>query len=209
MSTISIEPLDGSAPFEMKRVNGSDTDLAGVIGNVSFWVDCDDVPTASLLATHLTVPMATFAAASRTVNRCHTSQLRATAGQGGMGLGNVMKVLRLTNVSDAPCRLYGYPGLQLLDNNHRTMPTQVSRGDTYFRPDPGAGRVTLGPGETASFVAAWGHVPPGPELCPASGFVRLTPPDETDYLTIPVAMDACNGWIQVTALVAGANGPPQ
>jgi hypothetical protein len=163
---------------------------------------------ATLAQTH-SVPTTALVQNTRAARRCHTSQLLARPGEGGVGLGNVMTVLTLTNVSDVPCRLYGYPGIQMLDSNHRAIPTHVARGDTYFRLDPGPTRVFVGPNETASFVAAWGHVPPGPELCAASTYVRLTPPDETDYLTIPVAIDACAGGIFVTAIVAGANGPPQ
>jgi len=53
---IRIEPVDGSAPFDMSRVNGSDTDLAGTIGETqSFIVDCDDVRTAEFIAARLRI----------------------------------------------------------------------------------------------------------------------------------------------------------
>jgi hypothetical protein len=98
----------------------------------------------------------------------------------------------------------------MLDSNHRAMPTDVSRGDTYFGRDPGPNRVVVGPNEIASFLAAWGHVPTSPERpCATSTYVQLTPPDETEYLVTPAAIDACGGSIRVTAIVAGSNGPPQ
>jgi hypothetical protein len=56
-STIHIQPVDGSPAFDMVRVEGSDTDLGGTIGETqSFIVDCDDPPTAQLVAAHITLP---------------------------------------------------------------------------------------------------------------------------------------------------------
>ena len=40
---------------------------------------------------------------------CRASQIRASAGRGGVGLGHVLSVVVLTNVSGSSCSLSGYP----------------------------------------------------------------------------------------------------
>jgi hypothetical protein len=69
------------------------------------------------------------------------------------------------------------------------------------------------PGATASFLAAWVEVPTdGDDMrgCPASAYAHLTPPDETDHLTLPISINACaHGAVFVTAMVAGSDGPSQ
>jgi hypothetical protein len=55
-SVVRITPVDGSPPFDMKRIEGVDTDLSGAVGSTTFNVDCDDLPTAESVATHLILP---------------------------------------------------------------------------------------------------------------------------------------------------------
>ena len=42
-----------------------------------------------------------------------------------MAAGNALGVYVLQNTSATTCRLFGYPGLQMLDSNHRPVPTTV------------------------------------------------------------------------------------
>jgi hypothetical protein len=57
-SAVRIEPVDGAAPFEMLRVEGSDTDLSGrTAGSEVFVVDCDDLATAEHVASYMTLPI--------------------------------------------------------------------------------------------------------------------------------------------------------
>lgn len=145
------------------------------------------------------------------LERCHTSQLSATAGEGGVGLGNAFRIVVLTNISAARCRLNGYPGVQRLDGGRQPMATTLRRGATYFRRDPGPVEVVLAPGATASFALGWNHNPgpsDPPTGCAASALAAVTPPDESAPLVVAVPIDACDqGSMSTTAVVAGPDGP--
>ena len=55
-SLLQVQPINRSPAFKMSRVEASDTDLVGRIGDSqSFIVDCDDISTAQLVASYLTV----------------------------------------------------------------------------------------------------------------------------------------------------------
>src|SRR5207302_6012161 len=83
--------------------------------------------------------------------RCHTNEVTVRGGGGGVGLGNVLGVYVLANKSTTTCRLFGYPGLQMLDSNHRPVPTMVTRGGAYMFPAQTPSRVIMPPGGVASF----------------------------------------------------------
>ncbi|MFN2608268.1 MAG: DUF4232 domain-containing protein [Acidimicrobiales bacterium] len=143
--------------------------------------------------------------------RCHTSDLTATAGDKGVALGNVGVVVALVNQGSTRCRLQGYPGVSLVDGVGARMPTDVARGGSYVFPDPAPATVDLVPGGAASFGLGWNHTPTGEyatTTCPASASVAVIPPGETAALVVPLAVDVCPGSpVAVTALLAGAAGP--
>jgi Protein of unknown function (DUF4232) len=116
--------------------------------------------------------------------RCSAATLSGEITASDAGAGNRYAKLVVTNTSKAPCTLYGYGGLQLIDAAGRSAPTNLSR-----RPDPGPALVTLQPGQQAFKNLHWGAVPDGSEPTtgpcePESTGATVIPPDETQPFTI-------------------------
>lgn len=117
----------------------------------------------------------------------------------------------LTNTSSRTCTIDGYAGFQLLGANGADLPTNVVRGSTFFRADPGPHPITLAPGQSAWADLARTDVPTGSEnvmQCePPIARLEVTPPDETTQLVAPLAGVACNhGRLDTTAFAQGS-GP--
>jgi len=143
--------------------------------------------------------------------RCHTSQVTVREGRGGVGAGNILGVYVLANTSATTCRLFGYPGLQMLDSNHRPVPTTVTRGGAYMFPALAPSRVILPPGGIASFSVGYVDVAPGDEppsvQCVPSTYVEITPPDERQPLLVSSSIAPCgHGAIIVSPVVSGEDG---
>lgn len=118
------------------------------------------------------------------VERCHTSMLSGNVQRGEPGAGQRYAELVLTNTSGETCTLYGYGGMQLIDENGDPLPTDVER-----TPSPGPEVVRLAPGDSASATLHWTAVPhqgePTDGPCqPRPASAQVIPPDETDPLTV-------------------------
>ncbi|MCI2423803.1 DUF4232 domain-containing protein [Saccharopolyspora sp. K220] len=118
------------------------------------------------------------------VERCHTSMLSGSLAQPDAGAGQRYAELVLRNSSSETCTLYGYGGMQLIDQSGRPLPTDMTRV-----PNPGPTLITLAPGETASATLHWTAVPhegePEDAPCqPTPARAEVIPPDETDPLSI-------------------------
>src|SRR5207244_580150 len=143
--------------------------------------------------------------------RCHTSQVTVRTGKGGVGAGNVLAVFVLENTSARTCRLFGYPGLQMLNANHRPVPTTVTRGAAYMFSAHAPSRVVMPPGGIASFSVGYGEIPSGDEpasvQCVPSTYIEITPPDEHLPLLLSGTMAPCgHGEIFVSPVVSGEGG---
>jgi len=86
------------------------------------------VSTTNLLGdagtTSTTAP--TTASGAAGMAKCTVDKLKVTAKDGDAGSGHRSVVLLFTNVSAAPCRLFGYPGVAALDA-HDTQVAQARR----------------------------------------------------------------------------------
>lgn len=134
------------------------------------------------------------------VSRCHTGMLDGALKRGSPGAGQRYAELTLRNTGDSTCTLYGYPGLELLDESGSTLPTDVSR-----TADPGPDTLRLAPDETSSAQLHWSVVPSGTDPAgsscePVPAGVTITPPDETDSFRLDWNHGrVCGGDIDVTA----------
>jgi hypothetical protein len=150
---------------------------------------------APTTAAPTTSPSHASAAATPASSRCHTGQLTAAFGQQGAAAGTILGYVRLTNTGGVTCTLFGYIGMGLLDADKRPLPSKVVRGG-------GMGSekqlpktlVTLAPGQVAHVQYSFGDVPVGAQTeCPASTYVQITPPDETDFLLVTQHLAPCGG----------------
>lgn len=140
-----------------------------------------------------------------TIPACRSADLRATESQGDAGVGNRSTVYVLTNATQDPCRLYGYPGMAFLDAAGATLRDTVARGSAYLFTDPGLAAVVLQPAESASYSLGW-SVANG-AVCATAATVEITPPDDTGHLTIPSQVVVCPGRpLTVSAVVPGVRG---
>ena len=129
--------------------------------------------------------------------RCHTDQLQARV----QSAAATITVVSLTDTAAAPCVLEGYVRLELLDRTGAVLAVQPTR-----LTDVPTRRLTLRPGGAAVFelharpTAAGGA--PCTLVTPAR--LRITPPDETDALTVDAgpAASGCDSQYGVTAMQA-------
>ncbi|GAA4851724.1 DUF4232 domain-containing protein [Saccharopolyspora rosea] len=117
-------------------------------------------------------------------DRCHTSMLTGAVQQADAGAGQRYGELVLRNTSDETCTLYGYGGMQLLGSDGKALPTTMKRS-----PNPGPSLIRLAPGQSAQATLHWTVVPhsgePTDGQCqPTPVRAYVTPPDETDPLTV-------------------------
>ncbi len=113
--------------------------------------------------------------------RCHTSMLSAHVRLGSPGAGQRYAFLVLTNSSGVTCRVFGYPGMQLVTSSGASIATNV------VRTSPSPQLVTVRPGAHVYSQLHWTVVPASNETSnpcePTPAAVHVTPPDETAALT--------------------------
>jgi Protein of unknown function (DUF4232) len=116
--------------------------------------------------------------------RCRTGELSAGLGWVEGAAGGRFSAVTLTNRSRHSCTVYGYGGLQLLDANHRPVPTRQLR-DRTVRPS----LLLLRPGLSVHADVRWSAIPnPGDSQtgpCQRQpAYLLVTPPDETRLLGV-------------------------
>jgi hypothetical protein len=144
----------------------------------------------------------TAASAAYVPHRCYVSELAAGLHGSQAGLGNRGIIVTLTDISDASCRLSGYPGLGLRDAAGRALRTVTRPGPTYFDPDPGRRLIVLSPGETVSADVAFG-VMGSPGNSVLASYLEITPPGGHRSFVLRIPYGAAlvyRGRLDVTAL---------
>ena len=147
-------------------------------------------------------PVTVAAAATAYVpHRCYVGDLAAGLHGSQAGLGNRGFFLALTNISDASCRLSGYPRLGLREAAGRALRSITRPGPTYFDPDPGRKLIVLSPGETVSADVAFG-VAGSPGNSVLASYLEITPPGGHRYFVLRIPYGAAlvyRGRVDVTA----------
>lgn len=150
-------------------------------------------------------------ASSPAIGRCHTTGLSVTMTEdyGMTGSGGRGGWLTLTNTSAGRCRVYGYPGLQLVTADGEAIPTTVRRAVTS-RGGPSV-LLTLAPGGKAYAWLTWNAQPdvdePQQGVCqPQPAKIKVIPPDETTQVSADWPGDpVCrHGVLSVDAFQASA-----
>ena len=102
------------------------------------------------------------------------------------------------------CRLFGYPGAQMVSSGGDTLKTIVIRGGNFFpdssrKPTP---PVVLQPGQAARFSFGWSdnnETGGSPASCPArQARLKVTPPNDFSTLAVSlkgVTFAPCDGKI--------------
>lgn len=142
--------------------------------------------------------------------RCTPDQLTATKGAGQGAAGHIFLNVILTNTAKAPCHLFGYPGMALLDANRDPLTTHVTFGGGMLPPTAKKDVVLAPSGGQASFTLVYSDVPTGnadpTTACPEASFANITPPDDTTTVELAAVMAPCDGKVNVSPVVGGPDG---
>jgi hypothetical protein len=177
----------------------------------------DDETKAATTSSTSTTPSTTTttspAASTTTTNAgpptCQTNQLAAAISAPSAGAGQRNATLAFTNNGQTTCTMIGYVGLQLLEQDGTSVPTNVVRS-------PGQPTlVTLQPGGQAYTTLSWGVIASGTEPdngpCePDPAQIEITSPNATTSLLQPWPNGpVCEQGTFNTVPVAAGGGPPQ
>ncbi|MFI5832785.1 DUF4232 domain-containing protein [Micromonospora sp. NPDC051300] len=134
------------------------------------------------------------------VAACRRGDLKLTEAGSSGHAGSETDYLVLTNRSDAPCALSGFPTIGLVDPAGRTLPVRV-------RHHLGAHRVVLAPGGAAWTAVTLSHVPrsddEGAPCEPPAAALWVGPPGDPGRLTAEGPWRACGGVVDVDSFTAG------
>ncbi len=130
-----------------------------------------------------TGPSATASATSEgsapATDRCHTGEFTAAFGPEDAGAGNRNASVVLTNKGGRTCTVFGYGGLQPLDAAGKPITTL-----TLTRVNPKPTLLRVAPGGKAYKGIHWTVIASTGQKCVDPASAQVTPPDETDHITL-------------------------
>jgi uncharacterized protein DUF4232 len=149
------------------------------------------------------------ASGSSTASACPSRSLAAKAGLSQGTAGSIYQVIDFTNISNAPCTLYGYPGVSLASG---TPVTQV--GAAASRSTATAARlVTLGPGQTANAllrIVEAGNYSSAACTPTTTTYLQIYPPGQTTPIYLGYRSTGCASasvkLLSVSVVTAGTGG---
>ncbi|MBO0836780.1 MAG: DUF4232 domain-containing protein [Actinobacteria bacterium] len=138
--------------------------------------------------------------------------MEVTAKSMGAALGHVGVLVTLRNTSSTSCRVAGYPGILLLNENGRALPTTVVRAvnGSYLIGKAVPHRVALPPGASASFDLEYSDVPVGAQAsepparaCQTATKTMVRLPNAAGHSVVAATMAPCGGRVLVSPVVPG------
>jgi hypothetical protein len=139
---------------------------------------------------------------------CATRSLRVKLGLAQGAAGSTFQVIDFTNISNAPCRLYGYPGVSLAGGNPVTqIGPAAAESHTTART-----LVTLAPGAVANAVLRIVHAVNFPAAqchLVTADHLRIYPPNQTTRVSLPYTSQTCAKPVQILTIgvvQAGSGG---
>ena len=146
--------------------------------------------TSSAAAAPSRSPSAPATSAPASTAACPTRYLAAKAGLGQGAAGSDYQVIDFTNISSAPCTLYGYPGVSLAGGHPVTQIGAAASRSTATS----AAVVTLAPGQTANALLRITHAQnyPSAACAPASTtYLQIYPPDQFTPIYLAYQSTGC------------------
>jgi hypothetical protein len=124
-------------------------------------------------------------------------------GQGATGHGLLGFAMR--NTGGAPCTTVGYPGIQFLSERGAALPTHDTRTTTDFFGTTKLARLTVAPGQSASFRLGVSHGSASPKRCVTAGYVQVITPNDTSTvrIAVPDGVYECGGAVTVSPMQPG------
>jgi hypothetical protein len=176
-------------------------------------------PTASSVASANATSAASSAAASSPAASssppstgtpaCPSKYLSAKAGLSQGTAGSIYQVIDFTNISNAPCTLFGYPGVSLASG---TPVTQVGAAASRTT-TTAATVVTLAPGQTANAllrIVEAGNYSPGTCTPTTTTYIQIYPPNQTTPIYLGYKSTGCASstvkLLSVSVVTPGSGG---
>jgi hypothetical protein len=142
---------------------------------------------------------------------CATRDLQAKAGVAQAAAGSLYQFIDFTNISNATCTMYGYPGVSLAAGSPVAQVGMAASRSTVAGPTV----VTLAPGQTANallrITQALNY--PSATCSPAkTTYLQIYPPNQTTPIYLAYASTGCTStsvnllMIGVVQAGAGTNG---
>jgi hypothetical protein len=201
-AAVSGMVASSASPAVSERPNTSSAAVGGMVGSsASSAVSEPPPPTLATVS-------GTTAAPPGTPTACTSPQLAITLGESQQVMDQPAIAVIFTNTSDAPCTLYGYPGVAGLDTRGHQITQAYRTSQVYEGGAPtGPTRVTLASGGQASALIGGSANPVnGQTACPADyAAVLVTPPGATGSTALPIDFPSCPG-LAVTPVVPGPTG---
>ena len=137
----------------------------------------------------------------------HDLTLSFLGQQGAAGHGELGFALK--NTSASPCHTYGFPGIQFLDRGGAPLTTIPQRTTRDFFGTAPEGRLTIAPGEMASFRLGVTHGAVPGSVCSTAYGLAVIPPDDVLSVRAPIPGGAyeCRD-ATVTPLQSGSSAYP-
>jgi hypothetical protein len=169
-------------------------------------------PSASAAASQqAATPSSSAGAAGATAAAaCPTRDLGAHVGLAQGTAGSIYQVIYFTNLSNAPCTVYGYPGVSLAGGSPQVNQVGAAAArSTETAPT----LVTIDPGQSANItlrIVEAGNYPAGTCKPTATTFLQIFPPNQTTpiylaYKSTGCASSAVN-LLSVGVMTAGTGG---
>ena len=152
---------------------------------------------------------ASASASSAGTDACPTRDLSAKAGLAQGTAGSIYQVIDFTNISNASCTLFGYPGVSLASG---TPVTQVGAAATRTT-DTAARLVTLGPGQTANAllrIVEAGNYSAATCTPTTTTYLQIYPPNQTTPIYLGYKSTGCASssvkLLSISVVTAGTGG---
>ena len=111
----------------------------------------------------------------------------------------------MQNTGSAACTTLGYPGIQFASKGGAALPTHDVRTTTDFFGTTKVARLTVAPGQSASFRLGVSHGSASPKGCVTAGYVQVIAPNDTSpvRIAIPGGVYECRGIVTVSPTQPG------
>jgi hypothetical protein len=183
----------------------SSTKAAPATRTVTHTVTAGHSSTTSSSTSTAGSPTPSVHTSSSQLSICRAAGVRITflGGQGATGHG--LLGFAMQNTGSASCTTLGYPGIQFLSKSGAALPTHDTRTTTDFFGTTKLARLTVAPGQSASFRLGVSHGSASPKGCVTAGYVQVIPPNDTSTvrIAIPGGVYECGGGVTVSPMQPG------
>ena len=128
---------------------------------------------------------------------CPTRYLGVKAGLSQGTAGSIYQVIDFTNISNASCTLYGYPGISFASTGSSGGQIGLAAKEN---PKPPRELVTLAPGATANAllrIVAAGNFPPATCGMVTAHWLVIYPPNQTTPTYLNYTSPTCSKHVQI------------